>query len=42
MRSHPASQWMLTVHQLRGIARRWKIQVGDPSEGSIYRGRLTK
>ena len=40
MRSHPASQWMLTVHPRRGIARRWKIQVGDPSEGSIYKGRL--
>lgn len=39
MRSHPASQWMLTVHPHRGIARRWKIQVGDPSEGSIYKGR---
>lgn len=39
MRSHPASQWMLSVHPRRGIARRWKIQVGDPAEGSIYKGR---
>jgi hypothetical protein len=39
MKSHPAAQWMLTVHPRRGIARRWKIQVGDPSEGSIYKGR---
>ncbi|VFU07964.1 metallophosphoesterase [Methylocella tundrae] len=39
MRSHPASQWMLSVHPRRGIARRWKIMVGDPSEGSIYKGR---
>jgi predicted phosphodiesterase len=39
MGSHPASQWLLTVHPIHGIARRWKIQVGDPSEGSIYKGR---
>jgi predicted phosphodiesterase len=39
MRSHPAAQWMLTVHPRYGIARRWKISVGDPSEGSIYAGR---
>lgn len=39
MRPEPASQWLFTVHPRRGIARRWKIQVGDPSEGSIYRGR---
>ena len=39
MRSHPASQWMLSVHPIHGVARRWKIQVGDPSEGSIYKGR---
>jgi hypothetical protein len=39
MRSHPAAQWMLTIHPRHGIARRWKISVGDPSEGSIYAGR---
>jgi hypothetical protein len=39
MRSHPAAQWMLTIHPRYGIARRWKISVGDPSEGSIYAGR---
>jgi predicted phosphodiesterase len=39
MRSHPASQWMISVHPTRGVARRWKIQVGHPSEGSIYKGR---
>jgi predicted phosphodiesterase len=39
MRSHPAAQWMLTIHPRYGIARRWKIAVGDPSEGSIYAGR---
>lgn len=39
MRSHPSSQWMLTVHPTYGIARRWKIQCGDKSEGSIYAGR---
>lgn len=32
----PASQWLLTMHPHYGIAQRWKIQVGDPSEGSIY------
>lgn len=39
MRSHPAAQWMLTVSRRRCITRRWLIGVGDPSEGSIYRGR---
>lgn len=39
MRSHAASQLMLTVHPVRGIARRWHIQVGRPEEGSIYKGR---
>jgi hypothetical protein len=39
MRSHGAAQWMLTIHPRYGIARRWKISVGDPSEGSIYAGR---
>ena len=39
MRSHPASQWMLTIHPTHGVARRWKIQVGDRSEGSIYGGK---
>jgi predicted phosphodiesterase len=39
MRSHPAAQWMLTIHPRYGVARRWKISVGLPSEGSIYRGR---
>lgn len=40
MRSHPASQWMLSIHPNHGIARRWKIQVGVPEEGSIYNGRV--
>jgi predicted phosphodiesterase len=40
MRSSPASQWMLTVHPIYGICRRWKINVGSPEEGSIYKGRL--
>lgn len=35
-KSMPATQWLLTVHPLYGIAQRWQIQVGDPSEGSIY------
>lgn len=39
MRSHPSSQWMLSVHPVYGIARRWKISCGDRSEGSIYAGR---
>ena len=39
MRSHPAAQWMLSIHPTHGVARRWKIQVGDRSEGSIYGGR---
>lgn len=39
MRSHPAAQWMLTIHPQHGIARRWKIGVGDKAEGSIYAGR---
>ena len=40
MRSHPAAQWMLTIHPAHGVARRWKIAVGDASEGSIYQGRI--
>lgn len=32
----PASQWLLTMHPLWGIAQRWKIFVGSPEEGSIY------
>jgi predicted phosphodiesterase len=39
MRSHPAAQWMLSIHPTHGVARRWKIQVGDRSEGSIYGGK---
>ncbi len=39
MRSHPASQWMLSIHPQYGVARRWKIACGDKSEGSIYAGR---
>ncbi len=40
MRSHPASQWMLTVHPGHGpFARVWEVRVGDPAEGSIYKGR---
>ena len=29
MRSHPAAQWMLSIHPRYGIARRWKISVGE-------------
>lgn len=39
LKSHPAAQWMLSIHPRRGVARRWKIAVGAPEEGSIYRGR---
>ena len=39
MRSHPACQWLLTVHPRFGVTRRWKVQVGSPEEGSIYQGR---
>lgn len=35
-KSMPATQWLLTMHPLYGIAQRWQIPVGDPSEGSIY------
>jgi hypothetical protein len=38
MRSHPATQLMFTVHPHYRIARRWRIQIGDKSEGSIYGG----
>ena len=41
MRSHPASQWLLSVHPRFGVTRRWKVMVGSPSEGSIYNGRAT-
>jgi hypothetical protein len=35
-RPHPAMQLMFTVHPRRRIAQiRW-IEVGDPSEGSLY------
>jgi hypothetical protein len=37
MRPAPATQWLLSVHPRYGVARRWKIHVGDSSEGSIYR-----
>jgi hypothetical protein len=42
MRSSPPSQWLLSVHPIHGVARRWKILVGDPSEGSICAGRSGK
>ena len=42
MRSSPPSQWLLSVHPLHGVARRWKILVGDSSEGSICAGRPDK
>ena len=42
MRSSPPSQWLLSVHPIHGVARRWKILVGDPSEGSICAGRPDK
>lgn len=32
----PASQWLLTMHPIWGVAQRWEIYVGDPSEGHIY------
>lgn len=35
----PACQWLLTVHPDVGVARRWEVYVGDPSEGSLYRPR---
>jgi hypothetical protein len=40
MRPHPASQWMISVHPEHGICRRWKIGVGVPEEGTIYKGRV--
>lgn len=42
MRSSPPSQWLLSVHPVHGVARRWKVLVGDPSEGSICAGRSNK
>lgn len=42
MRSSPPSQWLLSVHPFHGVTRRWKILVGDPSEGSICAGRTDK
>jgi hypothetical protein len=39
MRPEPACQYLLAVHRKYGVVRRNKIFVGDPSEGSIYRGR---
>lgn len=36
---HGAAQWMLSVHPRRGVARRWLVQLGDPSEGSMYKSR---
>ena len=40
MRSHPASQWFLSIHPEIGVARRWKLFLGHPDEGSIYRERI--
>lgn len=40
MRSHPPTQLMFTVHPQYRIARRWRVQIGDRSEGSIYAGRV--
>jgi hypothetical protein len=40
MRSAPPTQWMLSVHRDHGIARRWKVFVGHPDEGSIMRSRV--
>lgn len=42
MRSSPPSQWLLSVHPIHGVARRWKILVGDSSEGTICAGRPSK
>jgi len=39
MRSSPCSQWLLSVHPNHGVARRWKLILGTPDEGSIYKGR---
>lgn len=33
----PASQWLLTMHPVWGIAQRWLIFVGAEDEGTIYR-----
>jgi hypothetical protein len=35
---HPASQLFLSVHPKRGVTLARDIQVGHPSEGTIYRG----
>ena len=40
-RSKPATQWMLSVHPRRCPARRWLVTVGDPSEGSLYKERVS-
>ena len=42
MRSHPASQWFLSIHPEIGVARRWKLFLGHPDEGSIYKGRVSE
>jgi hypothetical protein len=39
MRNHPACQWLISVHPDHGVARRWKLVVGSPDEGSVYKGR---
>jgi len=42
MRSSPPSQWLVSVHPEYGVARRWKLLVGHPSEGSVCSGRTSK
>lgn len=42
MRSSPPSQWLVSVHPEYGVARRWKLLVGHPSEGSVCSGRASK
>lgn len=39
MDSEVASQYMITTHPRHKIAHRWRIEVGDPSEGSLYKVR---
>ena len=42
MRSSAPSQWLFSITADHGVARRWKIYVGHPSEGSLCSGRSTK
>lgn len=42
MRGSAPSQWLFSITAAHGVARRWKIHVGHPSEGSLCAGRETK